>query len=224
MKEVEVKEYFFILRKKARIIFLMTILSVTVSGIFSLFILKPTYQTFTTLMVGKLKGDERTIEYNDILLNQKLVMTYGEIAKSRVVSNEVIKNLGLDMTHKDLSKKVEVKLVSDTQIFKIEVTDKDPEFAAALTNGIAQVFIEYIGEIMDIQNIQVIDQAEVAIEPVKPVPILNMTIAGGLGMMVSVFGVLFLNYMDDTLKTPEDITQYLDLSVIGTIPKISPKR
>lgn len=223
MDDIELKEYFFILRKKARIIGFITIFLVAVSGIFSFFILKPTYQTFTTLMVGKPQAYNGTIEYNDVLLNQKLVTTYGEIAKSKVVSNEVIQNLGLNITHKDFSKKVEVKLVNDTEIFKIEVIDKDPEFAAKLTNEISKVFIKYVAKIMTIENIQVIDKAEVPTEPVKPMPLLNMIIAGVLGMMMSMFLVFFLEYLDNTLKTSDDIENYLELSAIGMIPKIPQK-
>lgn len=223
MDEIDLKEYFFILRKKAQIIGLITILLIAVSGIFSFFILNPTYQTFTTLMVGKPQAYNGTIEYNDVLLNQKLVATYGEIAKSKVVSTEVIQNLGLNITHKDFSKKVEVKLVNDTEIFKIEVIDKDPEFAAKLANEISKVFMKYIAEIMAVENIQVIDRAEAPAEPIKPMAILNMTIAGVLGMMMSIFLVLFLEYLDNTLKTSDDIEKYLELSVIGMIPKISQK-
>lgn len=223
MDEIDLKEYFFILRKKAQIIGLITILLIAVSGIFSFFILNPTYQTFTTLMVGKPQAYNGIIEYNDVLLNQKLVATYGEIAKSKVVSKEVIQNLGLNITHKDFSKKVEVKLVNDTEIFKIEVIDKDPEFAAKLANEISKVFMKYIAEIMAVENIQVIDRAEAPAEPIKPMPILNMTIAGVLGMMMSIFLVLFLEYLDNTLKTSDDIEKYLELSVIGMIPKISQK-
>ena len=53
---------------------------------------------------------------------------------------------------------------------------------------------------------------------IKPRPSLNMAIAGALGMMVSIFIVFLLEYLDSTIKTPGDVEKYLGLNVIGTIP------
>jgi len=117
-------EYIEILRNKLWIIISSTVLLLMISGIFSFFIIKPEYQAFSTLMIGKPKGYYEAIEYNDILLSQKLVSTYSEIAKSRTVSNEVIKNLGLDITYDAIRKKVNITQVGDTGIIKIESRDE----------------------------------------------------------------------------------------------------
>lgn len=221
MEEIELREYFYILWKRAWIIVLITVLSVATSGIISFFVLEPEYQTYATLMVGKPQSSEDTIEYSDVLLNHKLVTTYGEIAKSRIVSKEVIENLGLDLTPEALRGKVNVTLVRDTEIIKIEVTDKNPELAAKIANELSNVFMKHVVKIMKIENVQVIDRAEVPVSPVKPKPMLNMAIAGVLGVMISVFIIFFLEYLDNTIKTPDDVERYLELPVIGMIPKIN---
>lgn len=221
MEEIDLRELFLIIWSKLWIIILIAVLSVSASGIISYFVLEPEYETFTTLMLSKPStgsSNNETIQYNDILLNQKLVSTYGEIAKSRVVSNEVIENLGLDLTPEALRNKVNVTLVKDTEIIKIVVNDNNPELAARIANETAQVFKKNVVEIMNIENVQVIDKAEVPINPVKPRPMLNMAIAGVLGVMASVFLVFVLEYMNNTVKTPSDIERYLELPVIGMIP------
>ncbi len=45
-----------------------------------------------------------------------------------------------------------------------------------------------------------------------------MAIAGVLGLMLGMFLVFLLEYLDNTIKTPEDVERYLGLPVIGTIP------
>ena len=99
MEEISLQELFFILRKRLWIIILLLVISVAAAGVISFYVLKPEYQTFTTLMVGKPKDYqvENKIEYNDLLLNQRLVHTYGALVQSRGVADEVIENLGLDM-------------------------------------------------------------------------------------------------------------------------------
>lgn len=54
--------------------------------------------------------------------------------------------------------------------------------------------------------------------PVKPRKMVNMAVAGVLGGFVSVLLVFVLEYMDNTVKTQEDVTKYLNLGTLGAIP------
>lgn len=224
MEEISLREIFLIFRRRMWLIFILVILSIIVSGIVSYYVLVPEYETFITLMVGKPKDYQsldNQLEYNDLLLNQRLVSTYGEIVKSRVVTDKVIENLGLDMSFADFGKKVSVSLVKDTEIIKLIVTDEDPILAAKIANETAEVFMESVKDIMMVENIQIIDEAQVPKKPISPRPKLNMAIAGILGLMVGIFLSFLLEYLDNTIKTPEDVEKYLGLSVIGTIPMVS---
>ncbi len=223
MEEISLREYFLIIRNRIGLIILLTVISVVTSGLVSFFVLKPEYQTFTTLIVGKPKDYQNVdnkLDYNDLLLNQKLVSTYGELVKTRAVADEVIENLGLDISYKDFREKVNVNLVKDTEIIKLEVVDTDPILAAEIANETAQVFMENVKDIMMVENVQVIDRAQVPDMPIKPRPKLNMAIAGVLGLMVGIFLVFLLEYLDNTIKTPDDVEKYLGLPVIGTIPLV----
>lgn len=222
MEAIELREYIYMIRRKLWLVALITFLSVAISGLVSIYILEPEYETFTTLMLSKPNtgtGVNEAIQYNDLLLNQKLVATYEQIAKSRLISNEVIKNLGLDLTPEQLGMKVNVSLIKDTEIIKIVANDKNPVLATNIANETAEVFKNNIANIMKIENVQVIDKAEVPKSPAKPKPMLNMSIAGVLGIMISLLLVFILEYMDNTIKTPSDIEKYLDIPVIGMMPK-----
>ena len=211
-------DYIEMFKNKVWIIVLSLVSSLIISGILSFFIIKPEYQAFSTLMIGKPQGYYETIEYNDVLLNEKLVSTYSEIAKSRTVSTEVIKNLGLNITYDDLRKKIKIMQVGDTGIIRVESKYKNSEVAAKIADAIAEAFIKYVVKIMNVDNVQIIDSAEISIRPVRPVPILYMTTAGILGIMIGVFIVFLIEYLDNTIKTPEDIIKCLELPVIGMIP------
>lgn len=220
---IDLREYIEIIRKRIWIIAVITVLAVATSGIISFFILEPVYETSTTLMVGKTKEQEAQIQYNDILLSQKLVKTYGEIAKSRTVSKEVIQNLQLELTPEQLKEKVSVNLVGDTEIIMVKVQDTDPALTATVANNLAQVFMKHVVKIMRVDNVQVIDKAEIPIKPIKPRVMLNILIAGLVGLMVSLGMVFLLEYLDNTIKTPADIEKYLELPIIGAIPVIDEK-
>ncbi|HOR85935.1 MAG TPA: Wzz/FepE/Etk N-terminal domain-containing protein [Bacillota bacterium] len=219
MEVIDLRDLLKILQKKLWIVILTTILFTAISGLVSYYILAPEYQAFTTLMIGKPQAYKQGIEYEDVLLNQKLVSTYGEIAKSRVVANEFMSNLGLSLTYKELDKKIEVKLVSDTEIIKISVKDNSAEMSATIANEIAKVFIKHVARIMNIENIQLIDKAEIPLKPIRPMPVINMAIAAVLGIMLSTFFIFLREYFDNTVKTQEDIESCFMLPVLGLIPE-----
>ncbi|HYF75402.1 MAG TPA: Wzz/FepE/Etk N-terminal domain-containing protein [Candidatus Nitrosocosmicus sp.] len=219
MDEINFKEILLVLRKRLWIIVLITFLCTGVCGLISYYVLEPEYQTYTTLMIGRPQEYKQGINYDDVMLNQKLVSTYGEIAKSRVVANELMVNLSLSLTYEELQKKINVTLIPETEIIKISVKDKSAIAAARIANEISTVFMKHVAAIMKIDNVQVIDIADVPLEPDKPRPIINMVIASFLGLVLSIFSVLIGEYFDNTVKTQEDIEKYFMLPVLGVIPK-----
>lgn len=222
MEEISLREIFFILRKHLRLIVLLLTLSIALSATVTFFILDKEYSAFTTLMVGKPRDyiNENKIEYNELLLNQKLVSTYGELIKTRVVSEKVISNLDLSLSYNAFRNKVNVSLVKDTEIIGITVTDTDPSLAAEIANETASVFMETVQEIMKVENVQVIDRAEPSDTPVSPRPMLNIAVSAILGLMLGVFIAFLIEMLDNTIKTPEDVEKHLGLPVIGSIPNV----
>lgn len=76
-----------------------------------------------------------------------------------------------------------------------------------------------INEAMELGDIRVIDEARIPKNPIKPNKTLNLAIGGILGLMLGVMLTFFLEYMDNTIKTTEDIERTLDLPILGVIPK-----
>ncbi len=54
--------------------------------------------------------------------------------------------------------------------------------------------------------------------PVKPRKLLNMAVAGVLGGFSSVLLVFVLEYLDNTIKTQDDVQKHLGLATLGVIP------
>lgn len=222
MEEISLKEVLFILKKRMKLILSLFLIAVLLSSIISIFVLDKEYQANTTLMVGRPKdyASDANIQYNELLLNQKLVSTYGELIKTRAVAEEVIDNLNLDLSYEQYKEKVSVSLVKDTELIQIIVKDTDPNTAAIIADETANVFMDKVQEIMKVDNVHVIDKAEIPSGPVSPNVLLNIAIAGVLGLMLGVFLAFLLEFLDNTIKTPEDVEKYLNLPVLGSIPKV----
>ena len=218
-EEIDLREMFNMLKKGWKIIALITVLAIVISGVISFFILAPVYEASTTMLVGKAQSYDAQVDYQDVLLSQKLVKTYGEIIKKKIILQQVITNENLDLTVEELSEKVSVNPVGDTELIQITVTDRYPLQATKIANGIGVVFRHRIQDIMNVDNVSIIEEATPPIYPIKPNKKLNVAIAAILGLILSVFIIFIKEYLDNTMKTPEDVAKYLDLPVLGSIPQ-----
>ena len=216
---IDLRECFGIIKKRFWIIALITVIATAISGVISFFVLKPVYEAKSTLIVNTEKYEgSQVITWDQISVTQQLAVTYGEIIKSRTVLEDVIKNLKLDDEYEDLVKNVTVSPVEETQIISIGVQDTNKAKARDIANEIPKVFAEEAKRITKANDVQVIDQAILPKEPVKPNKIMNVLVAAVLGMMIGLFIVFFIEYLDNKLKTAQDIETHLGLPVLGVVP------
>lgn len=222
MEEISIIEIWYGIKKRLFGIILVTILLAAAAFAVSTFVLQKKYQARTTLIVGRpasYTSSGQSLEYNDVLLSQKLVSTYGEIMKSATVMQTVEENLGLEMTTQELSKKINVQTVTNTEIISLRVTDTIPERAMDIANETAMIFMDEVKSIMQVDNVQILDGATLPKNPVSPNVLLNTAIAGMLGLMLGVFVALLREFTDTTVKSVEDLKNSFNIPVIGTIPK-----
>ena len=121
--------------------------------------------TSVVLVKNETSSTSDTISQNDIVLNQKLVSTYKHIIKSRLVLEQVISELKLDYNYDYLYKNVNAEAVEDTEILKITVTDTNPDLAVKIADTVADVFSTEVVKIYKINNVSVLDVAEVPSYP-----------------------------------------------------------
>ena len=224
MEEINIKDFWDYLKKYIVLIIIVTIL--LVGGVFAYdkILKKPIYTTYTTIVLVKgdtsnVNGNSEAISQNDVLLNRNLVSTYGKIINSKLVLKQVIRKLNIDYTVKELSSNIKVEALDDTEILKISVSDLDPQKAASIANTIADVFSAEIKKIYKINNVSVIDEAQVSYE------VSNNTLKRdvALATFVSIFGIsaiIFIKfYFDDTVKYSENLEQEIGMPIIAKILK-----
>jgi capsular polysaccharide biosynthesis protein len=217
---LDLREIFQIIRKRLWIILLITILSTSASGAVSYYVLTPSYEASTTIIIGNSpkQSEVSGYDYSDVLMYQQLAKTYGEIAKSRSVAVNASRRLGQGVTPEEILSKITVTTGTDTQVMEITAASISNEDASRTANALSEAFIEEAMRIFPTGNVQIMDRATLPKNPVSPRPMLNMAIAFFLGLMVSL-GVIFLKeYLDNTIKTESDIHNLLNIPVIGIIP------
>lgn len=220
MEELDLREIFYVLWKRMWIIVLTSILAVLVSGIVSIFFLDDIYSSSTTLIVSKQTGSTNSNEMNlsDVNLARNLVGTYSVILKSNRVLERVISDLDLDMRISNLKSNIDVRSEGNTEIIRISVEDTIPERAMDIANTLSVVFKDEVKTLLNMDNVQVIDTARTSYSPIRPNVKKNVALALVVGLMVGIVIVFVIEFLDNTIKTSEDIQKYLGLPVIGMIP------
>ncbi|MBD8845743.1 MULTISPECIES: YveK family protein [Priestia] len=219
---ISIKELFQTLKKRIWLIALITIIAAIISAVISFFVLTPVYESKTQILVNQAKSDQQLYNATEVQTNIQLINTYNVIIKSPAILDKVKSELNLDRTVEDLNSQITVSSAKDSQVVEIIVQDSSPHVAARIANKTAEVFQTQISKIMNIDNVSVLSKAEVkgAVAPIKPQPLLNIAIAIVVGLMVGIGLSFLLEYLDNTLKTEQDIENILGLPVMGVITTI----
>ena len=219
---ISIKELFQTLKKRIWLIALITIIAAIISAVISFFVLTPVYESKTQILVNQAKSDQQLYNATEVQTNIQLINTYNVIIKSPAILDKVKSELNLDRTVEDLNSQITVSSAKDSQVVEIIVQDPSPHVAARIANKTAEVFQTQISKIMNIDNVSVLSKAEVkgAVAPIKPQPLLNIAIAIVVGLMVGIGLSFLLEYLDNTLKTEQDIENLLELPVMGVITTI----
>lgn len=218
---LDLREFFWILKKRVKLIVSITLLSTIIAGVISFFVLSPVYQSKVSVVIGK-TGDGKQNEnyqYNEVMMYQKLVKTYAEIAKLQSVAEDTIEKANLNITPTQLKDIVKVTPQADTQILDITVEHKNPNKAKVIADIFTEEFIKKSTKAIQGGEVEILDPAQVPEKPIKPNKKLNIAIAFFLGLMVSIGLTFLLEYMDNTIKTDEDVLKSLEIPVIGVIPE-----
>lgn len=222
MEEINLNELLNYFWTKKILIIVCFIVSLYGGIMYSTVFQKPMYKSYTTLLLTP-ENKESTITNSDITLNRNLVDTYREIIKSKKILNTVIENLDLDYTYSMINRHVSVESVNETEIIKISVTDENKWLAMYIANEIATVFKTEVVKIYKLENIAIIDTAELSNSPYNINTAKQVLISGVLGLAVG-FGIAFvIYYFDTTIKSAEDIEKKIGLPVIGSIPETGGK-
>ena len=217
--EIDLLEIMGLLLSRWLLIMLVGITTALIGFAISFFVIAPTYESTTKIYILN-KNESQNVTYSDMQLGTQLTKDYSELINSRYVLEEVIQKLRLNLDYQGLKEKVSVSSPTDTRIVAITVTDKDPVEAMNIANAIRESASNHIGNVMDIDAVNVVESANMPTKKAGPSYLKWTVIAGMLGILLVCAMVLIKYLLDDTIKTSEDVERYLGLSTLAIIPII----
>ncbi|NSI90212.1 YveK family protein [[Clostridium] scindens] len=215
---IDLTELFIALRAKIHIILLSGILMALLAFVGTKLFITPMYTSVTKLYVLSRQDSSSGVTYNELQSGAQLTKDYAELVTSRPILEQVIAVLNLDMEVKDLEGRITVDTPTDTRILRINVEDENPKKAKEIADVLREAVSNEITEIMHAESVDAIEDGSLPTEPSSPNFMRNMILGGMLGVLVSFVIVMWMFIRDDTIKTPDDVEQYLGLNVLTSIP------
>lgn len=217
MRSVNLFELVQIIRNRIVIIAVCSLLCGVAAGVITHFFIPEKYQSETKIF-GLNQQNASEVTYTDYQSSSQFIKDYIEIVKSRTVMETVIENLHLDESVEELSEMIDVAVLSDTRIIKITVTALSPKKARDIANEVSNAASRLIEDVMQIQAVNVIDQANLPEKASSPNLKINILLGLVAGFILSSIWFLMLYLMNDKINTAEDFKQYFDYPVLGAIP------
>ena len=228
MEEIDLREVAKTFWNKKYHIAIILLIFVIAGSVYTFNFVTPKYTAKTTLILASINAvsasnsetgyTDTSVIDKDITVNSKLVSTYSELIKSKNILRQVKANLDIDIDEDVLKKSITVATVEDTELIQISVENESSELASYIANEIANVFKEQIKVYYDIENVQIVDVAEIETEPSNVHHKRDVAIFGLIGLVVSAGYILILNMLDTTVKSIEDVEAVTKLVVLATLP------
>ena len=155
-------------------IMIIIILSCVAGYCYSYIYKNPKYKADSTIVLTQIVSDSSQTQTNesittsDITINKSLVKDYYKIITNSSVLKEVLVELDLHYTENQLKKMINViNDVDSSSVLTIEVSSENPEEAQKITNKVAQLFTNKVEEVYKINNVNILNEAELPEEPYK---------------------------------------------------------
>ena len=139
-----------------------------------------------------------------------------------MVSKDLLADTGVDLTPKEISAMLKFSsVVQETSSFFVNVSSSDPNLAYNVALSVAEKAPAQVDSFADVGVLEVIENPTLPTFPVGAGSLKIGVIGVVLGFMVACFAVIMKEILDNSIKTPDEITQLFDIPVFGTVPDFS---
>ncbi|WP_284641758.1 YveK family protein [Paenibacillus silviterrae] len=224
---MEFKEYLCVIKKRFWLILICVVISTICTAAFSSYNYVPTYQASTKLIINKTveldQFGKEMIDFGAIGFNMSLINTYTEIMKTPAIMNRVVQRYpDLQVSAEQLITMVKIGQLNGTQVMTLTVEDRTYERAVKIVNAVTEVFQSEIPKIMKVDNISLLNMAQLKEnpQPINQRTNISLIIGFVISLIISVGLAFLLEFMDDTLKKEAELKQLFGVPVLASVPKL----
>jgi capsular polysaccharide biosynthesis protein len=205
-KEINLKELFFVFKRRFWIISAVTLLAITVGLFLNNTTNVPLYQASSRIIIGADAETQKTLQV---------------IVKDSIILDKVVKELNLNKSSEALAGQITVASVDGSQVVSIGVIDINPIQAAKIADTTAEIFKEELPTIVGQDYVRLLSKAKVNPTPINPKNNNKIVIAIIGGLVVGVGLAFLVESLDDRIRTVKGIESELGVQVLGRVSKMN---
>lgn len=226
---MELQHYLRVAKRYWWIPALLIVVICTAAYVYANQYVKPVYQANADLIVNKTESTvagQQIIDQNSINTNLMLINTYKQIIKSPSVMKQVAdEHPGLGLTASQINDRVTVNTMKDAQIITLVAKADNYADAVQIVGGVSSAFRESVTSLMKLNNITVLTEPDpqAAPGPINSSHTVLYIFSFLLAALIGI-GIAFLvDYLDDKVRSRDDLESELGIVLLATIGKIGPK-
>ena len=218
---MELSRYLRVVRHRLWMIVACPILAAVAAGVVS-FALPPVYEAKVDLAVRSAQVLPSTDPNAPSVSNAGILATYAQWMVEPPQLSKVIADLQLKTTSDELLKEIKVTPDTVSTVLHITVQDTNPVLARDIANTLVREFKATVKQVQQAEtqapdNLVPISDAVLPDKPVAPNKTLNVAIAFSAGLLLALGIAFLMDYLDQSIKSEEDLTERLGLIPLGHI-------
>jgi capsular polysaccharide biosynthesis protein len=222
---MELRRYYLLIRQRLLLVLIAIIAGAGVG--YAITSRAHSYTATATIYVGSTNlGPNQALLYQEADVNE-IVNTYASMIPDPVIAQKAIDQTHIDRFAGSVSANTTATVVTDTQLISVSVTDPSSTDAVSLTNGVARAFVAQIkdyaangGDTGAIPNEPAHVYQPATSTVASSTGLVKRVVIGALfGLIIAIFLILLLDYLDITIKSPDELERRVGLPVLGIIPR-----
>lgn len=208
-----------LLRKHLKLVIMLPIVCMVAMGLASVLMMSDTYTATTDMYVlASSEGSNSSSALSsDLSASQMLANDVATLLQSDRVMSDAADQLGLPNLR---GYNITVTSESTTRVITLQVTSSDAQGSANVANALADCVSNVAQEVMNVESVNVIDEAPTPEAPSGPNRMLYVAVAAMAGLFAAVAIVVLMDVIDTRVRSAEDVEELLELPVIGRIPEM----
>lgn len=217
--ELDIKEVFRILVRRAWALLLCAVLVGTAIYVYTATMVPDKYRAKVTMYINnRSDADGSNLTSANLTVAQKLVNTYGTFIQSDLILEKVIENTGVRKTAAQIRRMVKTESVNNTEMFAVYVTGENPQEAAIIANAIADIAPNEISGIIEGSYAKKVDPAKVPTTPISDRRVIKSLSGALIGALCAAIFFVLRTLLDVHVRTEEELEKIGNIPVLGSIP------
>ncbi len=207
-----------LLKKHLKLVVILPIVCALCMGVFSLVFMQNTYTATTSMYVlVKNENSSNSVSSSDLSASQMITNDVSQLLDSDRVTKEVAKQLGMENLK---GFKTSVTSSTTSRVLTLSVTSTNAEESAQVARSMAKSVSEIAQQVMNVESINVIDEAEAPTSPSGPNRKLYIAVALLAGLFVAVAIVVLADMLNTKIRNEAELEELLGVPVVGRIPRM----